>query len=161
MLGDRMTVSSTTGFAALVRDFCLWAEGPASEPDVEVRTALRFLAGLYSAALDLEAEVDWSHAPDRPSDEEWQIIYKRFRGLPVGYYSECLDPTKVPCESQGAGDIADDLADIWQDLKGGLLLHDSGNADAAVVHWHQTFALHWGHHAASALYILDYWLGRE
>jgi hypothetical protein len=156
-----MTSTATDRFAELARDYCQWAEGPVASPEIEAKTASRHLARLCSAALDLPATVDWSLAPEGVSQDQWRVVFTRFGALPVNYYSVCFDPTKVPSEEPVVGDLADDLADIWRDLKGGLMLQEAGNPDAAATHWHQTFSVHWGRHAASALYVLQCWTGLQ
>jgi Domain of unknown function (DUF5063) len=53
------------------------------------------------------------------------------------------------------GSLADDAADIYRDLRGGLSLIDvDGGLDNAVWEWQFGFEYHWGVHAASALYAL-------
>jgi hypothetical protein len=48
--------------------------------------------------------------------------------------------------------LADDLADIWRDLSGGLsLLASGGNVADAVWEWRFLFQVHWGAHAVEAL----------
>jgi hypothetical protein len=48
--------------------------------------------------------------------------------------------------------VADDLADIWRDLSGGLQLLAAGGPVADVVwEWRCTFETHWGAHAIEAL----------
>lgn len=48
--------------------------------------------------------------------------------------------------------VADDLADIWRDLRGGLQLLAVGASMADVVwEWRFTFESHWGAHAIEAL----------
>lgn len=48
--------------------------------------------------------------------------------------------------------LADDLADIWRDLRGGLdSLASTGVVADAVWEWRFTFEIHWGAHAVEAL----------
>jgi hypothetical protein len=52
------------------------------------------------------------------------------------------------------GSISDDLADIWRDVKMGLLAFDSGKPKCikdAVWHWRFSFGSHWGYHVAGAI----------
>jgi hypothetical protein len=49
--------------------------------------------------------------------------------------------------------LADDIADIYRDLKKGFALLDAGGSrDRAVWEWRHGFEHHWGRHAAHALY---------
>lgn len=57
------------------------------------------------------------------------------------------------------GSLADDLADIWRDLRPGLDAMDAVQSAAAdpetiLWHWRWTFAYHWGRHAAAAIRVL-------
>lgn len=48
--------------------------------------------------------------------------------------------------------VADDLADIWSDLRDGLsLLDGAGSVVDAVWEWRFSFDIHWGAHAVEAL----------
>jgi hypothetical protein len=98
----------------------------------------------------------YAEAPDLPT-EEYDRIFRRFGALPFNYYSECFDPLILPAEEPVAADLADDLADIWRDVKGGLLLYDAGSPQSAAWHWSTHYSFHWGHHATSALYALQSW----
>jgi hypothetical protein len=79
----------------------------------------------------------------------------------VNYYGEHADPLEIGSGETSLGDLADDLADIWRDLKEGLEVFDTGNPAGAAYHWHEHFTIHWGSHAASALNILQYWIQRH
>jgi hypothetical protein len=56
-----------------------------------------------------------------------------------------------------AADLADDLADIWRDVKSGLLLYRSENPAAASWEWRFHFKAHWGRHATGAMHALQAW----
>jgi hypothetical protein len=81
--------------------------------------------------------------------------FRRFGSLPFNFYSECFNPLVVPAEEPVIADFADDLADIWRDVKPGLLLFRAG--DRAAGHWRFHFDVHWGHHATAAMYALQAW----
>jgi hypothetical protein len=68
-----------------------------------------------------------------------------------------FDPIEVPASESVTGDLADDLMDIYCDLKG-LRYCDDGHTFQAVFHWSFTFAVHWGRHATSALRALHCYL---
>lgn len=63
-------------------------------------------------------------------------------------------PAKLFEEEPLTGDLADDLADVYRDLKPGLVLYEGGHIDEAVWHWNFHFNIHWGRHAAEALYAM-------
>ena len=136
--------------------FCHWAEGAPGTPDEEAQTALRLLVGLYSLAFRLPRESEEKESISVP-DEQWQIVFKRFGALPFNYYNTVVDPFDFEKPDLCVGDLADDLADIWRDLKPGLFLYRSGNRKAAACAWHEGFAIHWGRHAADAIWALQRW----
>jgi hypothetical protein len=81
--------------------------------------------------------------------------------LPVQYYSEIFNSLVVPPEEGVAGDLVDDLVDIYQDVAPGLELYDAGRRDEAKNHWQFWLASHWGGHATSATRALwSYLAGR-
>ncbi len=142
-------------FAELAEDYCKWAEGPASAPSKEHFIATNYVAKLYLAGLELpmtEAEDDLD-APNVP-DDEYKKIFKRFGALPFQYYWEIFDPVVEKPEEPVTGDVCDDLADIYRDLKVGLKYWDKGQHQNAVFHWKTSFGFHWGRHATSALHAL-------
>ncbi len=150
---------ATSDFARAAREFCAWAEAAPADVSVEVDRARGALAELYRSALSLPREYPDGDDPDDVdiAQDDWQRVYERFGALPLGYYSVCLDPHEVPTEAIGVADLADDLADIWRDLKEGLCYFDAGQQSYAAWHWRWHFDSHWGKHAASALFALHTW----
>ncbi len=139
-------------FAELAEDYCKWAEGPADEPSKEHFLATNYVAKLYLAGLELpttEPQGDF----DAPtiSTEDYKVIHKRFGALPFQYYWEIFHPVQEKAEEPVTGDVCDDLADIYRDLKEGLKYWDKGQRQNAVFHWKNAFGFHWGRHATSAL----------
>jgi hypothetical protein len=47
-------------------------------------------------------------------------------------------------------ELADDLADIWEDLRRGLSLFEQDHVVEAVWEWKNSFDTHWGQHLLSA-----------
>jgi len=152
-------MTSIDRFAVAVRAYCGWAEGaPAGEDALSGMLATRrHLSSLYAMAVDLpDCETDWT---DRElTHDAWTRIFQRFGALPVGYYEEIFDPLAVPAGEAGLGDLADDLADIWRDLKEGLVVYDEQGRDAACACWRQSFNIHWGMHATKALAVIQFWI---
>jgi hypothetical protein len=146
-----------TEFAKAAENFCIWTEGMPTDALGEARSARKLLIELLRCAIELPNGEPGRDAPEI-SDEEYQKIYNRFESLPFKFYSECFNPLTIPAEEPVTADLADDLADVWRDLKRGLLLYQAGHWDAAVWEWHLHFDSHWGHHATGALYALQTWL---
>jgi Domain of unknown function (DUF5063) len=147
-------------FAEAAADFCRWAEASPQASDVEAIAASRLLARLTQLALELPNR---SGSEDAPiiSHEDWKVVYQRFEALPFIYYEACFTPYELTFEPAGMGDLADDLADIWRDLKEGLTLYHAGHIDSGIWKWHFGFWIHWGKHATSASYALHCWLANH
>jgi Domain of unknown function (DUF5063) len=60
-------------------------------------------------------------------------------------------PTPTVRKRMIHGSLADDLADIYRDLKKGLILSEKTSAEDALWNWRLHFDFHWGNHAMSAL----------
>ncbi|MCL1635480.1 DUF5063 domain-containing protein [Luteimonas sp. SX5] len=152
--------SQVQHFAEAANQFCSWAEHAPQSPEAEAGTALRLLSSLYQQALTLP-DTFAEGEPAETTDEEWKSIYRRFGALPFNYYSQRFDPMDVQNDALELGDLADDLADTWRDLRRGLSLFKSGHVAAAGWEWRQSFWQHWGHHAAGGIYALHCWLAEH
>lgn len=155
-------MTSLDDFAFAVRSYCEWADGTTARGTAksEMLTARRHLSSLYAMAVNLPLfECDWVER--RPTDGEWSKTFKRFGELPVGYYGSICNPLEVPPSEAALGDLADDLTDIWRDLKAGLTIFEEGYRDAAGWQWLESFTIHWGEHASNALAVIHFWLGQN
>ncbi len=151
-------------FASAVRAYCEWAEHApeGGTPKWHMQTARRHLSSLYALAVGLPQDFcDCEPAERAVTSDEWKATSDRFGFLPVSYYGSILDPLEVSAGDTALGDLADDLADTWRDLKDGLILFDAGHRDAAGWHWQNSFDIHWGQHAVDALAIIHVWLARH
>ena len=141
-------------FATEVRRYCELIE---SRPDdTRLREIAGQLARLYAAGLDLPrvaASGDGVHS-SVPTLDDW-------KGLSVGYYSVVSDPLQLIDNSVVIGDLRDDLADIYGDLKRGLLLFESGREEEATWDWRFGLRAHWGEHATNALRVLHAMIEQE
>jgi hypothetical protein len=108
------------------------------------------LADLHAGMLKVPylgfGEVD---APSIPQ-EDWQRVYDHVLALPVNSYWDVFDPVDVQNHEVVWSSLADDLADIWRDLREGLSLLEQGHVAEAVWEWRNGFDTHWGHHLLSA-----------
>lgn len=137
-------------------------EGSPKSEFEEARTAVRLIVNLYAGVLAL---------PDRGlgedveesgvSDDIWRKMLTRFEGLSFNYYSKFFSPEKGAAEEPVTGNLADDLADTYRDIKKGLNLYERGYAADAVWQWNQSFETHWGRHATSAMHALHAYLADE
>jgi uncharacterized protein DUF5063 len=143
-------------FATVAADYCSWAEAKPRDAATEAAFARRSVAELYRLALDLPNRFCQTNALEI-SHEDWKTVHTRFGALPFNYYSACFNPLVVPAEEPVAGDLADDLADIWRDLKPGVVLFEERQVEASAYHWRFNFDVHWARHAIGALYALQAW----
>jgi hypothetical protein len=124
-------------FRRLAAEYCALVEQPPRIVELQ-EALLDILPRLYLAgsALPLVEPETEDLLPDRPASSELLAVME---GL-----QEVL--------GQGLSIIADDLVDIWKDLKQGLLALESGSPEADVVFsWSHDFISHWGRHALKAL----------
>lgn len=106
-------------FAEIARRYCAWSEGKLNEPKQEMQYARQILAELHLAALKLpELGCGGDREAVEISHDEWLNIYQKFALLPVTGYWDVIDPLE---ETEPVfNSLADDLADIYRDLKNGL-----------------------------------------
>lgn len=112
-------------FAGHARSFQRWILESQSEGASVAREALLELTGLYAAALGLPspflADTETEHSA-RVDDAEFNRVRTWCARLPFQYYGEVFDPTVVPPEEPVAGNVADDIADVYRDVVTGLRL---------------------------------------
>ena len=147
-------------FVKAARSFCDFAELPYAGDDREMHVVRRHLATLFDLGIALPYCTMYEYDPAPLPEDAWGEVFKRFGSLPVNYYGEVCDPLEVPADTAGLGDLADDLADTWRDLKRGLSLFDAGYEEDAAAYWYESFHIHWGEHVSSALRVVQYWCTR-
>ena len=149
-------------FAAEAEAFVAWFGQPPADEAAAAREALVRLTRLFLAGLGLPAPdpAAWEKEPDAPSvsHEEWDIVFRSLAWLPVDFYSCTIDPLEVPGSELVVGSVADDLADVWGDVEGGLRAWRRGHRAAACWAWGFHFRCHWGRHATQAMEALRAWL---
>ena len=152
-------------FAILVRQFCSVIDEAAKLDRAEILGRIYpLLPKLIDRAIALPKIEETEEAEDTQSDddlpkkshsthEDRRQIYLLLQEKLGDWdqYCEIFDPNK-DMDPIG-GSLADDLADIYFDLKEGLELHDSGESEPGQViwEWRFSFDIHWGEHALGAL----------
>ena len=168
MAGDLNGQPLTREMAELAREFCRLIESAGELRDPGwLRHIFGLLPRLHVAVVSLhDANIPEIEEPDPenwPGEENGHFeglddrfeFYTRLRselGEHDGYWLE-FDPIGGAHESM-SGSLADDLADIYYDVKEGLALYDaaevSGHASDAVHFWKRSYRLHWGQHLVDA-----------
>jgi hypothetical protein len=141
--------------------YCSLLEQRPQDPDQWVGDVLGALASLYACGCALPDFDLPEHAPDVEdiSAENVQRVaslVNEVLGWQTGYWSY-FDPSEPPNSEQEPcfGCLWDDLADIYRDVKPGVLAWESGldaYLPSIVFDWkHPLFSSHWGLHAVSAM----------
>ena len=154
-------------FVTTAKRFCGLIEVRFYDAEAWVEQVLPVLSDLYASAHHLP-ELSIKNAPEVEegvfdvSDMEWKQVLDNVASLlkDQRYYREFFDPSE-PIDKEVEpviADIADDLSDIYRDIKPGLRAWDIEN-DALipdiVFNWiNPNFGSHWGDHALSALRVL-------
>ncbi|MCW2857395.1 MAG: hypothetical protein JWR52_3010 [Marmoricola sp.] len=149
-------------FAAIVavaQAYCDTIEAACAEPparDWLVGHVRRELADLLPAGLrlpDVDAN-NVAYEPESVSSDRWRRV---FGALQAGlgdrdYYVTNLQVYGEEARDLGTGSLADDLADVWRDLREGLdALTTNARWDDVAWEWRFGLDVHWGKHAVEAL----------
>ena len=152
-------------FRRLADHYCAVIEDAPRLERLELHeTLLDVLPALYTAGSALppvEPETE-DDLPDRPTHEDWFGVLNGLQAVlgPSDYYRSVEPYPNDARDEPSLGSVADDLADIWRDLKHGLLALDGGCPEADVIFgWRFGFTSHWGRHAVDALAAMHkfYW----
>lgn len=152
-------------FAAVAQQFCSLVESASATDRTDLLVRIyRILPRLISEAIHLPSLSldDTSSRPSKVAVIPWAALYDALKTKLADWdgYLQVFDPT----EDQEAvhGSLADDVADIYRDLKEGLLLIDAGQGSPAEIIWDWRFGYysHWGQHAIGALQVIHFRLQR-
>lgn len=139
---------SAEAFKVSAIEFCQWVEIPVQGSGNDELLRLRLLlANLLNLAPTLDAAKKNFEAeePDVP-DDRWEWVKAKIKVLPLRYYQMMFDPCDFEVKEPCTGDLADDIADIYRDLKAGLMMAESDGLEASTSHW-WTLQSHWLAHA--------------
>lgn len=146
-------------FSETVRRYCHWAENSSTDINTDIQTAQKILAELYLSVLDLpDDEFEDDVELEGVSNAQWKIVRDRFKNLPIDGYWTIFDPSKAEESEAVFAELSDDLADIYRDIKYGLLLFDAGHLTEAVWQWKFNFKIHWGRHLLNAQKVIYSWI---
>ena len=165
-----VTSPTLEAFARLVERYTTLIDGHAAlSPERLLIESHRQLAELYAAGLALpstdvlfgdeeepgsqELPIETLHDPDRGlEDEFWALL----NALQVQLGGQCryrvvFDPYEAPEEEEVVGNLADDLVEVYLDLRSGLRKWARGDSGGALWEWRFGLESHWGRHVTSAL----------
>jgi len=157
-------------FMSVAQRYCILLEHPIRDRELWLADVLTTLASVYAAAPVLREFAAVEHAEPRQIDQafrltndEWTSLYTHLKntlGEQVRYAAHFNPIAAQASDEPAEGDLADDLADIYRDLKPGLTAWHTGD-DAYledVLHqWlEQGYVHHWGRHAVNAMRALHW-----
>ncbi len=142
-------------FTQLAHEYCDWVETEGNKGQENLFFVHVLLSKLYSWGIQLpECEpTDLLESKERPEHEHQRVI-GYFKDFPIQYYSMIFNAEVIPSEEPVTGDVIDDLADIYKDLKDGLWYLERGSEVDAVFQWHFSLGVHWARHILGAMYAL-------
>jgi Domain of unknown function (DUF5063) len=158
-----------TQFGAVARRYCRLVDAAANLGKDQFRLRMyQILPDLVVEAIRLPDTDPWERNEEeggsddiprkepsaRMTDKEWGVLYNLLKEK-LGHddlYWTVFDPTSKDNEVI-RGTLADDIADVYRDVKEPLLLMDKNaiTAGLAIWNWRLHFYSHWGDHAISAL----------
>lgn len=146
-------------FVSIAHSYCEWAEG-AAEMDRRrlLKEALGILSNLYYKATSLP-EIDpvlEEQAEHLVTEEDWDFIYQTILGILGRHdaYQEVFDPNIQYSETPVGASLAENFADIYQDIKNFVSLYQIGTNEImhdALWECKQNFEQYWGQKLVNAL----------
>lgn len=124
----------------------------------------RVLPKLIDQAIEMPdvegSDKDQRQSAPRVRHEEWEQLYNSLKAKLGDWdlYHQVFDPTH---ENEAVvGTLADDIADIFGDLKEGLVFIEAAkrSPEEAIWTWRLLFYSHWGKHAMDALLAIHFQL---
>jgi|GEM_PF-907054 len=147
-------------FSKLAEEFCNLIENLDGDSGRTCEKLLLSMAELYAAALLLPESEDFEINEDfRLSHENWKIIFMKMGSMLKVHsmYWTVSDKQSLPDAppTLEMGNLDDDLADVYRDIKSGLSAWKSSSKNRyndAMYHWRDSvnFA-HWSRHAVDAI----------
>lgn len=146
-------------FAEKAKALCEWAESEFTNEIEELEMTEKFLAELHLLILNLpDPSAVWEEVEDLEENSEdkdlavkqWKAVGERFEKLPVNGYWEIFDASNIEDEHSVFSQVSDDLADIYGDIKSGLIFYEQEKFPEAFWEWTFHFKIHWGNHLVGA-----------
>lgn len=161
----KSTISSSSEFTTFFKSaetYCALIEANEANCEIFLDAIRDHLLNLYNSAFALpHINFDFKSIDDYPA-----IDYNDAKAMILGklekrFYWHVFNPMDESDKEPVCGDLVDDLADIYKDLKTSLNLYNSGLKDCkqnAAWQFKFDFENHWGSHCINALYAIHYFL---
>ncbi|MFA6305064.1 MAG: DUF5063 domain-containing protein [Patescibacteria group bacterium] len=148
-------------FALIAKEYCNFIENHKFKKNKSVYKLIDILIKLYSSALKLPKVKTGKnhHILDHVNQKMYTKItkklFKEFTDFKFYWliFNPLIEDKNIDDEVVKAG-VYDDLADIYRDVKNGLIEYQENsleNITDAVWHWRFHFYTHWGDHLVSLL----------
>jgi Domain of unknown function (DUF5063) len=145
-------------FGIVAKRFCSIVDSAPSIDRTElVERIYRVLPKLIDQAIampDVELSKRRRRKPPRGvGQHEWQLLYQSLQEKLGDWnlYRQVFNPTQ---DTEAIfGSLADDISDIYDELKKGLELNETSQSqpEDAIWEWKFSFQIHWGKHVIDAL----------
>lgn len=139
--------NAIAAFADVARRLCTFCETKCPLSPEELLELAKLLAELNRAALELPDVFD---DEDAAAEDSVQGLPPGTWSAPFDLYWDVFDPLRINPEEPVPNSLADDMSDIYLDLKKGFAQYDRGHPSAAAWTWRFLYWNHWGGHLVGA-----------
>lgn len=141
--------SAAFELARVAQDYCELIESSTSHDDIWLAQVASLLPRLHVAIESLtDGHGECRHALMGDLDARFEL-YTHLRGLLGSRDSYWMEFDVAEDGQAMSGSLADDLTDIYCELKHGLKVME-GKPHLALEEWRQGFRIHWGRHLLDA-----------
>jgi len=141
------TLSEMVGVA---ERYCKLIDKPVQDSGEWLESLYKLMPQLHSAVTLLNAYDTGDMQVSAVDLDERFELYSRLRQQLGDQDSYWLEFDASPEEMHMSGSLADDLTDIYFDLRHGLALMDEAWPQRAAQAWQSSYRLHWGQHLVDA-----------
>ena len=134
----------------LARSYCELVEAASERDETWIQQVAGLLPQLHMAITALGGvpdDVEHNLVADLDARFELYGYLRKLLGDRDAYWMEFDAAHDKQCMS---GSLADDLTDIYCELKLGLKIFDGDEPERAIEGWHKGYHLHWGQHLVDA-----------
>jgi len=150
-LGAMGNLTQTLGeMAAVADDYCRLIDSTRQNAGNWLETLFRLMPRLHAAVTALNAYDAGDLPVSRVDLDERFELYSHLRHLLGDRDSYWLEFDAAPEELHMSGSLADDLTDIYFDLRYGMELLEEVWPHRAAQAWQTTYRTHWGQHLVDA-----------
>lgn len=155
ILNDEMV----SAFVTRAAEYCTFVESTANFGKVDfIQKAIRLFSGLYAAVANMPEITNATENVNEKfvKETDWHRIYNQVH-TKLGYhddYIDVYDPVAKEYQDVSIVSLADNFADVYQDLKDFVTLYSKGNEEVmmdALWEVRMNFEEYWGPKLLSAL----------